>query len=151
MLKRLAFIFFCLSVSGCGSNIKPYSSSAEANLFINIKTDPDIKTSIDIYYLGNNCKLSYRGTVNLENSKQSIGLKINQVQYLVVSFFSSSFWAGRSSSMSQEITLNPSADNQYIMNVSYLDNIYNVDIKKRNRRSKRLVEIDINSVTHCSN
>ena len=149
MCKNLIVTLLCLGLLACGSNIKPYSSNAGKNMVVNTKTDPDVSAAIDIFHVDEKCQLSYQGTVDLEASRTKLGLQNNRSHYLVVSFSSSSFWAGRSSSMSQEIAITPSGKFNYILDLSYLDNIYNVELKQKSLRSKKISVVESTQLKQC--
>lgn len=150
MYKYIALLFICTALqTGC-SNVKPYNYNAQSNLFITSKIDPDVKSAIDIYHVNNSCEPGYKGTVSLDRQKISLALENNQPHYLLISFSSSSFWTGRSSSMSRDMLLIPSANNHYLLNVSYIDDIYNVELKEKNLRSKKVTTVETKHLNACT-
>jgi len=150
MIKRLSGILIISAMLTACSNVKPYDSTYKKNLYINSKTDDDVNAAIDIYHVNNSCKYDYKGTVTLKDGKNRIGLKENQANYLVVSFTTSSFWASSTSSMSQDMTIKPNKKYSYKLNLSYMDDIYNIELKKTHLKSKR-TSIVITENSMCNN
>ncbi len=149
MTKYLAIIFVCVGLaSGC-SNVKPYKSSSPENLSLKAKTDSDVKAAVDIYSVDKACKLTYQGTVDVENKLEKVGIPVNKPSYLVVSFSKSSFWSGQSSSMSQEALLTPKKGYRYQMNLSYVDHIYDIELKRIHRKSGKSRVIDTVGLGAC--
>jgi len=151
MIKQIIeILLISLMMTAC-SNIKPYQATHKNNFFVNSKTDNDVKSSIDIYQVDKACKYIYKGTVSLEQGKNKIGLKNNEDNYLVVSFTTSSFWASSTSSMSQDMMIKPDKGYTYKLDLSYLDNIYNIELKKTQPGSNKTITIDTLSPHRCQN
>lgn len=128
-------------MTACSNNIRPYKTAVANNLFLQSRTDSDVTAELDIYHVGSNCTLDYLGTVNLQDVKKT-GLLVNRLTSLVIRFTTSSFWSSSSSSMSQEVLLKPNKGSRYYLDTSYVDNIYNVEIKvaPQGDKKRRLVE-----------
>lgn len=137
MYKPFIFTSLVLLLSAC-AGVKPFDSSLKSNVFISSKTDPGVNAVIDIYRLNKKCESSFQGRVAMDSPKKSIGLAAKQSHYLVISFTSSSFWSGQSSSMSQELWLKPSKGKTYQMNLSYIDAIYEVNLKEKSKKSREI-------------
>lgn len=136
MIRICVLLLVSASFLASCSNVKPYQTSANDNFFITSETDSDVTAEMDVYSVGNNCKLDYQGTLALTGEIAS-GLFVNKLIYLRIRFSTSSFWSSSSTSMSRDILLRPQPANKYNMDVSYIDNIYNVDLKATHRQSKR--------------
>lgn len=149
MIKyTLQILLISMLVTSC-SNIKPYEMHGKNNLIASSKTDDDVEAAIDIYHVDKACKYNYKGTITLENGINKISLTENRLNYLVVSFSTSSFWASSSSSMSQDMMIKPNKNYNYKLDLSYIDNIYNVELKKTKLRSKKTIEVDITAGHKC--
>lgn len=150
MSNFIKVLLVSLLLSGC-SNIKPYQSSSNKNLLVKSNTDEEVKAAIDIYHIDKSCKYAYKGTVSLNKGKNKIGLRPNTLNYLVVSFTTSSFWASSTSSMSQDMTIKPDKKHNYNLNLSYIDNIYNIELSRTHMKSRKTVALDINTANTCDN
>ena len=121
---------------GCSAT-RPYLSDAEDNLFIATHIESGILSgvaaSIDVYAIGDNCETHYRGTVSLDDSKTKVGVETGVPVQLVFRFESSSFFAGSRSSMDYDVVLFPEFGHHYDIDVSYRDDIYNVEVRERPR------------------
>ena len=142
MIKYLAIILMSLGLATGCSNVKPYKSLSTDNLFLKAKTDPDVKAAVDIYGVDKTCKLTYQGTVDVDNKLKKVGIPINKPSYIVISFSKSSFWSGQSSSMSQETLLTAKKGYRYQMDLSYMDAIYDIELKRIHNKSgkSRVIE-----------
>ena len=72
-----------------------------------------------------------------------------QASYLVVSFTSASFWSNRSGQINYDFTLLPREAYRYTIDVSYLDNIYNVTVYEINRASGEKREMEGGELRNC--
>ena len=144
----LVLICGCYVVSGC-SNVKPYTGAMAENLTINVNTDPEVQTSIDIYSVDKACKADYQGTLSVERRTQQTGLPVNQPSYLVVSFATSSFWSGGSSRMSQETLLTPKKGYRYQYDLSYIDGIYNIELRQIHRKTGKAKQLEAADLGVC--
>ncbi len=142
----LVALIALIAVSGC-SNIKPYQALGSTNLVINAKSDEGIKTEVDVYLVNRGCTLDYQGTLTPDNNTLDTRLQQGEINYLVVRFSSSSFFTG-SHSMSQEILFRPDKRNRYHLNLSYIDSIYDINLKQissKSRQAKPAPQLDWNS------
>lgn len=123
---------------GC-SGLKPYRSDVEKNLFITTDTEQGlfsgVDASLDIYSMRTECDVDYQGTVDLGNSTVEVGLPQGVPAWLVFRFDSSAFLSNTRSSMGYDVALYPEYGQVYDVNVSYHDNIYNVEVAERPRGS----------------
>ena len=141
-IKRLIFIvlFILLSV-GC-SSLKTYPDNLAKNVFVKSKTDSgsavsSVKTRMDIHDVDKNCELQFLGTVRLDEKYKSVGLKVNKLGYLDFVFFTSGFFSNSSSATRFSTLFKPRKGYFYDISVTYIDDIYGVEIlEKRSRRSK---------------
>ena len=148
-------LIFISLLSGC-SNIKTYPAYQPENIRVETKADSgsfftDIKTSLHIYSVNNECKTSYLGTVNFNKAKNRLGLPANKLLYLEFTFVNSGFFVSRTSSMSYDTLLKPRKGAQYNIELSYLDDMYNMEIwEKRSKKSSKR-ELDARSFDSCKN
>ena len=121
-------------LSGCSAKYA-YPNTLAKNLHIETETDSasvfsSVHAALGIYRVDERCKLEYRGTVDLDATSVSVGIPSGRPSYLVFEFASSSFLAGSRRSVTYETLLVPTEGHDYRLEVSYLDNIYNVQIRE---------------------
>ena len=146
----LIVIVFAGLATGCSNNVKPYNSTAPENLYIRAKTDSDVKAAIHIYAVDKACNLTYQGTVDVENNIKKAGIPIGKPSYLVISFSKSSFWSGQSSNMSQETLLEAKKGYRYEINLSYVDAIYDIELKRIHRKTGNFRAMELEGLA-CGN
>lgn len=118
------------------SGIKPYHNPAQPNLQVQVNTEVD--TYLHIYAIQQNCQLNYQGSVELDKPRLDISLPVSENSYLVFTFSSSSFWSSSSGSMNYETQLKPRKGYRYEAQVSYIENIYNIELfEYRNKKSSK--------------
>jgi hypothetical protein len=145
----LGFFF----LTGC-SGIKTYPDHLEKNLYITTTTESgsffsSVNASVDIYQLNTDCSLDYQGTVKLDKASVSVGIPYDKHSYLVFGFASSSFLASTSGSITYETILKPRRNYRYMINVSYIDDIYNVEIRENHPSKKLSRNIDTVGLSAC--
>jgi hypothetical protein len=121
-------------LTGC-SGIKSYPNTLAKNLHIQTETDSgslisNVRAAVNIYGVDASCQLEYQGTVDLDESSIAVGVPSDRSSYLVFDFASSSFLANSRSTVSYETLLEPVAGYNYDIEVSYADDIYNVEIRE---------------------
>ena len=148
-LNRTALAFFCtaLLLDGC-SAIKLYKSELPQNLEV-ISRVESVEATLDIYSVGNQCETEYLGTVALDRDILKLGIATGQASYLVVGFAGSSFWGNSSSYTSYDITLLPRKAHRYEIAVSYIDEIYNVDLYEINQNTGEKRELTDKDLQNC--
>ena len=150
LVLLLCFVF----LTGC-SGIKPYPNNLDENLYITTTTKSgsfftSVNAALDIYQVNRDCSLEYQGTIKLEKASISVGIPTDKASYLVFGFASSSFLANSSGKISQETLLKPRKGYRYEINVSYIDNIYNVEIHESHPRKSTSRDIDTVSLNTCT-
>jgi hypothetical protein len=131
------------------SGLKTYSSALDKNLHVTTKTESSVDAAIDIYQVESDCNIKYSGTVKLDNSSIDIGIPAGRSSYLVFSFSSSGFFSG-SSTTTYSTLLRPRSDqNKYDIDVSYIENIYNVVIHEGKKGSNKRREIEARGLSTC--
>ena len=145
----LGFIF----LTGC-TGIKTYPNNLEKNLYITTTTESgsffsSVNASVDIYQVTTDCSLDYEGTVKLDEASISVGIPYDKRSYLVFGFASNSFLAGSSGTTTYETLLTPRKGYSYMVNVSYIDDIYNVQIRVTHPRKKTSRDIDPVGLSDC--
>lgn len=152
-LSLLALILCAGFFSGC-SGIKPYPNNLDKNLYITTTTESgsvfsSVNASLDIYQVKPDCTLNYQGTVKLDTNSKSVGIPANDPSYLVFGFTSSSFLASNSGNISYETLLKPRKGYHYLITASYIDDIYNVQIRETDPRRKTSRDIDTAGLNNC--
>ncbi len=119
---------------GCSGKYT-YPNTFAKNLHIQSETESgsifsSVRAALGVYRVDDQCKIEYRGTVDLDGRPVSVGIPSGRPSYLVFEFASSSFLANSRRSISYETLLLPVAGRDYDIKVSYMDNIYNVEIRE---------------------
>lgn len=154
-LPLLCALFTAIGfVYGC-SGLKTYPDNYSKNLQIKTTTDSgsmfsSVKASLHIYSVNSNCEGSYQGTVKLDQPNKAVGIPDNKTSYLAFDFDSSTFLGSTSSSISYETLLKPRTGYQYDIEVTYIDDLYNVIIKEVNPKKRSAREIDPVHLANCS-
>ncbi len=147
----LLFVFSLLI--GC-SGIKTYPDTAERNFHITTKTNSEprlskVRAAVDLYRVDPACKSEYEGTVQLTSRPVVIGIPPGRLSYLVFAFTSSSFFSSSSRTITYGGLLKVNADCLYDVQVSYVDDIYNVIITETNRPKGESREIELKDLKTC--
>jgi hypothetical protein len=121
-------------LAGCSGKFT-YPNTLAKNLSIQTETDSgsflsSVRAAVGIYRVDEHCRIDYQGTVDLDEGLISVGIPSGRPSYLVFEFASSSFLANSRSSITYETLLVPVAGRDYDLKVSYLDDIYNVEIRE---------------------
>jgi hypothetical protein len=140
-LGRAAAALAVVLVAAC-SGMKTYPNALEKNLQVRTETKSDslfanVRAEVSIYRVGRDCRTDYEGTVALDAPTIAIGLPLERASLLVFRFNRSTFLGGSNSSISQETLLKPRARSRYDVDVSYRDNLYNVEIHERPEHGPR--------------
>jgi hypothetical protein len=126
-----AILLLISFLAGC-SGVKTYPDTLAKNMNIQTKTDSSfistVRATVSIYRVDADCQLEYQGTVKLDKRSVAVGIPSGRSSYLVFGFASSSFLFNARSTISYETLLRPVAGHIYDVNVSYVDDIYNVEI-----------------------
>jgi len=143
----------CL-LAGC-SGVKPYPDSSSKNLYLHTRTDPgtlfsSVRAAVDIYRVDALCQVEYQGTVDLDTPSMAIGIPVDEPSYLVFGFASSSWLANSKSNISYDTLLAPRAGYDYEIEISYLDEMYNVAILEKFPGGKNALKISQQSVSGCT-
>jgi len=131
---------------GCAWS-RPYRSDLEENLSIRPRTESgsifsSVRANLDVYRLDDQCRVHYEGTVDLSGPTVDIGLAVDRPSYLVFGFASSSWLSNTKGRVTCDTVLTPRAGRKYEVGVSYLDDMYRVEVVERlaGRRGSRVVE-----------
>ena len=121
-------------LAGCSGKFA-YPNTLEKNLYIETKTDSasifsPVRAAMGVYRVDEHCRIEYQGTVDLDSSSISVGIPAGKPSYLVFEFASASLLASSRRSITYETLLMPAAGSDYRLEVSYEDDIYNVQIRE---------------------
>lgn len=153
-MKRLIILLLAGSlISGC-SALKPYPNTLQKNTLVSIKTDSgsmfsNIVVAVDIFDVDANCKLTYKGTVDLDKPVTEVGLATDRTSYLGFIFKTTGFFSSSNSSMSYYTLLKPRKKYRYNINVSYEDDIYDVEVRETRSRKQKGKEIKRKELSSC--
>ncbi|NIR31905.1 MAG: hypothetical protein GWN84_21875 [Gammaproteobacteria bacterium] len=140
-------------LAGC-SGVKTYPNTLTKNLHVQTETDSSslfstVRAAVSIYGVDADCQLEYEGTVALDESSVAVGIPSDRASYLVFDFSKSSFLANSRSTISYETLLKPAAGRIYDIKVSYIDDIYNVEILETNPGNGAGRHIERRNLSSC--
>lgn len=129
-----------LVLAGCAGGVR-YSDSPQKNLVIHTQAG-EASIVLGVHAVDAQCKLTYEGFVQLDGPVTRVGIPPGRLSYLVFEFATSSFWAGRRGSITQETLLRPLPGAVYDVRVSYRDELYEVVIREtpRGGRSREIAQ-----------
>ena len=141
-------------LTGC-SGLRPYPDTLPGNMRIVTETDSGsvfskVRAAVDIYSVNPDCTTDYEGTVQLNGPSIEVGIPPGKLSYTVFVFSNSSFLANSRSSISHATLLKPRAGYVYDVKVSYIDDIYNVDIRETHPRKSASRTIELKDLSSCS-
>ena len=131
------------------SGLKTYPNTLDKNLHITTKTDSSVDAAIDVYRVETDCSIKYSGTIKLDNSNVDLGIPAGRSSYLVFSFSSSGFFSGSSTTTYSTLDRPRLDQNKFDIDVSYIENIYNVVIHEGKKGSSKGREIEARDLSTC--
>lgn len=139
---------------GCSGKYT-YPDTLAKNLHIQTETESgsifsSVRAALGVYQVDDQCKIEYQGTVDLDGRPVSVGIPSGRPSYLVFEFASSSFLANSRRSISYETLLLPVAGRDYDIKVSYMDDIYNVEIRESRPGDAVVRNIERKDLRACS-
>ncbi len=139
---------------GCSGKYT-YPDTLAKNLHIQTETESgsifsSVRAALGVYQVDDQCKIEYQGTVDLYGRPVSVGIPSGRPSYLVFEFASSSFLANSRRSISYETLLLPVAGRDYDIKVSYMDDIYNVEIRESRPGDAVVRNIERKDLRACS-
>lgn len=151
----LAGFLAAISLLGGCSGKFTYPNTLAKNLHIQTETESNspfssVSATVGIYRVDDQCKIEYQGSVDLDGKPISVGIPWDRPSYLVFEFTNSSFLASSTRRISYETLLSPVAGHVYDVDVSYLDDIYNVEIRESQPGHGRSRSIERKELRNCS-
>jgi hypothetical protein len=151
-IKYAVLVLTIWFVTGC-SGLKTYHSDLENNLKITTQTDSgsifsSMQAAVDIHKVNPDCSTEYTGTVQLDDSSNDIGIPAGRSSYLVFVFQKSGLFSAETSTTYNTL-IRPRNGYQYIAEVSYQENIYNVIINEIDPGSRTSREIETRGIYAC--
>ena len=151
-LNYIVLLFTVCFITGC-SGLKTYHSDLENNLQINTQTDSgsifsSMQAAVDIHKVNPDCSTEYAGTIQLDDSSKVVGIPAGRSSYLVFVFEKSGFFSAETST-SYNTLIRPRNGYQYIAEVSYQENIYNVIINELDPGNRKSREIETRGMYAC--
>ena len=154
MTRSECIIIACLgaAISGC-SGLKTYHSDLENNLQITTKTDSgsifsSVEAAVDVHRVNPDCSTEYSGTVKLGEKAQEIGIPTGRSSYLVFVFEKSGIFSAETMTTYNTL-VRPRAGYQYVAQVSYKENLYNVILNEIDPGSRKSREIEPKGLQAC--
>lgn len=154
MNRRIKSLLLAVSVlAGC-SGIRSYPNTLDKNLHIRTETKSGslfstVRAAVNIYRVDASCKAEYLGTLELDRPSVVVGIPPGRSSYLVFTFASFSFLANSSSTIRYDTLLKPGAGYHYDIQVSYIDDIYNVVIRETHPRKSESRPIGRKDLSAC--
>jgi hypothetical protein len=151
-LNYILLLFTVCFITAC-SGLKTYHSDLENNLQINTQTDSgsifsSMQAAVDIHKVNPDCSTEYAGTIHLDDSSKVIGIPAGRSSYLVFVFEKSGFFSAETSTTYNTL-IRPRNGYQYIAEVSYQENIYNVIINELDPGNRKSREIETRGMYAC--
>ena len=121
--------------AGC-SGLKTYPNDGPKNVHVATQMESGVRAALHVHEVNGECATRYAGTMALDRPALDVGVPAGRPSYLVVSFDTSSFWAGsRSTSVGTQFT--PRAGYEYELAVRYKQDIYDVALREIDRKGAR--------------
>jgi hypothetical protein len=120
-------------VAGC-AGVKTYPIEGSGNVALRPQLDAGVRAFLHVHFVGPGCGTEYQGRVELQAPSTSVAIPADRLSYLVVTFDTSSFLRG-SSSTSTGSLLRPRTGQAYEIALRYRDGIYDMAIRETDRRS----------------
>jgi len=151
-IKYTVLVFTIWFITGC-SGLKTYHSDLENNLKITTQTDSgsifsSMQAAVDIHKVNPDCSTEYAGTIQLDDSSNDIGIPAGRSSHLVFVFQKSGLFSADTSTTYNTL-IRPRNGYQYIAEVSYQENIYNVIINEVDPGSRTSREIETKGMYAC--
>ncbi len=151
-LSYTVLLFMIWFITAC-SGLKTYNSDLENNLLIKTRTDSgsvfsSMQAAVDIHKVNPDCSTEYAGTIQLDDSPKDIGIPSGRSSYLVFVFEKSGFFTAETSTTYNTL-IRPRSGYQYIAEVSYQENIYNVIINEVDPGNRKSREIETRGMYAC--
>ena len=154
MTRSEGIIIACLgaAISGC-SGLRAYHSDLENNLQITTKTDSgsifsSVEAAVDVHRVNPDCSTEYSGTVKLGETPQEIGIPTGRSSYLVFVFEKSGIFSAETMTTYNTL-VRPRAGYQYVAQVSYKENLYNVILNEIDPGSRKSREVEPKGLQAC--
>lgn len=128
MKARALLVLGALLAAACGGAAR-YADPGGKNVVIRAQLS-DARAVLGVHRVDAQCKPVYEGYVDLEPGVTEVGIPPGRLSYLVFEFSTSSFWAGRRGSITQETLLRPRPGATYDVRVSYKNDLYEVTIRE---------------------
>ena len=131
----LVLVLVSVQFAGC-SSLKTYPNDLPKNVRVQTKTSSGsifqkLNAGLNIYEVDRQCQTAYLGTVDLHHPVVDVGLPVQKQIYLEFTFDKSARFYNSSSSMNYGTLLRPILSRQYVIDVSYLDDLYQVKIREK--------------------
>ena len=101
-----------------------------------------MRAAIGVYRVDSRCQAEYLGSVRLNKPSVAVGLSVDRPSLLVFAFASSSWLGNSHSAISYETLLTPRSGYDYDVGVRYADDLYEVSIWEKDRRSGARREVE---------
>jgi len=153
LMHRVLWLICALVVAGCAADSR-YAGLPEKNLVIRTETSSgsafsSVRAVLGVHAVDAQCKLTYEGSVQLDQPLVSVGIPSGRLNYLVFRFATSSSLGGTRGSISRETLLRTRAGATYDVRVTYKDELYDVVIREIPARGGRAHEVELARLGAC--
>jgi hypothetical protein len=135
-------------LAGC-SSAKTYPDGLPKNVQIRTETSSNVRAAVHIHRVDAKCLTQYEGTLALDRPAVELGIPAGRTSVMAVTFSTSSWLAGSSTSTRYATLLTPRAGYHYDVKVSYRDNIYGVAVREIEPRRSSSREIERKDPATC--
>jgi len=146
-MRRALTLALAALLAGCASGIR-YADLPEKNLVVRAQVS-GARAVMGVHAVDAQCKLTYEGYVNLDQSVTRVGIPPSRLSYLVFQFVTSSFLGGSRTSITRETLLRTRPGAVYDIRVTYKDELYDVAIQELAERGGRAREIRLAGLGAC--
>lgn len=155
LLRRLAATALLASGLSACSGIKTYTPSGDNNLRFNTVTDSgsafsSMRAAVHIHSVTGPCKTAYQGTIDLNGPRVVSGIPAGRLSHLVFNFSGSSFFSNSRSSINYRTVLMPRRGHNYVFDVRYIDDMYDVNVHEVNKRRRTRKQMAQRRLTGCA-
>ena len=147
MTRSILLLLAIVGISACAGG-KYYSNDDPKNLFVQTQVDSSVRAALHVSRVDANCQAAYQGRVALDRPTVEIGIPVEQLSFVDVSFDSSSFLSG-SHKMSAGTLFKPRAGYRYELIATYRNDIYNVALREI-APSNKVREIPRRDLWNCA-
>ena len=147
-MRRIAVLALSATLAAGCSSTKTYQGAAPENVTVQSALSK-MRGTLHIHEVDAGCRTQYLGSVALDQPSVALGLPVERVSYVVVSFEGSSLLSGRTTT-SVATVVRPRAGYRYQFDVTYKDSLYHVALRETDPRRGTARELARRDLAHCN-